>query len=201
MLTLRLCVLSLVLAPFAACGGKTIGPLDDAGTNDGAPQKDVGTGLDVSIPPPDASPPLLDGGTACNVLDPGSHVVSVNQGSGSAPPFAGTGDTIQPGTYELESITIYGSTGTSDSVAGRLAVAVTQNGYLFDVASVSGNESPQRTTSTVEVSDVTTIVITQVCPDQGSPTKALYAAEPTSLTLRIVANGATADESFALLTK
>src|SRR5438105_11391268 len=104
-LTLFLCL--------AACGGKTLEPLDDGGANDAAIMKDA-VAFDVVGPPTDAFPPPGDGGPQCNNLDPGTKSTTIQMIAANPPPFASSSAFIQPGLYEVVSITIYtGPNGSS----------------------------------------------------------------------------------------
>src|SRR4051812_20832401 len=108
----------------ACCGGQTIEPLDDGGSKDGAPNKDV-IAIDSPPPPP---PPPTDGGSECNTIDPGTKTLSVAEVPQNPPPFASTSNPIKPGLYELVSIVVYtGPNGTSGSgglIAGEVRVNV-----------------------------------------------------------------------------
>jgi hypothetical protein len=190
--------LALVLVA-AACGGKTVGPLEDGGgDNDSGVKKDVIVS-DVTPPPPppsDGAPPQQ-----CNNLDPGTKTISMMQIPQSPPPFAGTSTFIQPGLYELVSLSIYtgpnGSSGSSGSIQGELRVNVANSAdYIFQVASVQDNQAPMWSNSDGNNAGPGVLTIAQTCPQPQPPVKVMYEADSTSFTIRVDAGNQTADETF-----
>ncbi len=193
--------LSLLFIFVAACGGKTLEPLDDGGTTDGSTKPDV-VAFDAKPPPPpplDAMPPPppppTDGG-ACNNVDPGTNTVTVVQTQGSPPPFASAGDTIQPGLWQLTGITVYGTSGPGSTVAAQMRVYLTSNGYILEIGSVSDNQAPQHSTEQLQTVSAMDVIITETCNGSPNPYKGLIAAEPTTLMIRIYEASLAADESW-----
>ena len=188
----------------ACCGGKTIEPLQDGGSNDGASGKDVAVidvGLvDVGPPPPmDGDPP-----PECNSMDPGTKTISVAEVAQNPPPFASTGSPIQPGLYELASLTVYtgpnGTSGSGGSIAGEVRVNIANSAdYIFQVATVQDNQGVMRSNSSGNSSGPGVLVISQTCPTVEQGVKVLYAADSSSLLLRVGSGTTTADEKFAYI--
>ncbi len=196
MLTSRL---SLLLFFFvAACGGKTLEPLDDAGTTDGGTKPDVLV-TDGAPPPFDAMPPPppppSDGGV-CNNVDPGTNIVTIVQMQGSPPPFASTGDTIQPGLWKLTALTVYGASGQGTNVTAQLRVSLVSSGYIFQIGSVSDNQAPQHSTEQAQLVSASDMIITETCNGSPNQYKAMVSAEPTTFTLRVYEANLAADETF-----
>jgi hypothetical protein len=183
------------------CGGKTIDPLQDGGSNDGSPQKDAVV-IDVSPPPPpptDGAPP-----PQCNSIDPGTKTITVAEVPQNPPPFGSTGNQIQPGLYELVSITVYtgpnGTSGSGGSIAGEVRVNIANSAdYIFQVATVQDNQGVMRSNSSGNSSGPGVLVITQTCPTPDQGTKVLYTADSSSLALRVGTGNTTADEKFAYI--
>jgi hypothetical protein len=186
----------------AACGGKTLEPID-GGDNDGGVKKDVV--IDVG-PPSDAFPPPSDGAPPplCNNIDPGSKTVPMTEVAQSAPPFAGTSSSIQPGLYELVSVTIYtgpnGSSGSSGTIAGQIRVSVANKAdYIFEIGSVQDNQAPTHSNSDGNIVSPGTLTIAQTCPQPQQAVKVLYTADSSSFMIRVDGGSQTADESFAYI--
>jgi hypothetical protein len=190
---------TLLLLLVAACGGKTVDPLDDGGDNDGGVKKDAVVDVkpsDVTPPPDDAKPPL-----ECNPVDPGSKTISMMEVAQDPPPFAGTSTSIQPGLYELVSLTVYtgpnGSSGNSGSIAGEIRVNVANSAdYIFQVASVQDNQAPMWSNSDGNIVGPGTLTIAQTCPQPQPAVKVQYTADSTSFMIRVDAGNQTADEKF-----
>lgn len=191
-----------LLFAVAACGGKTADPLDDGGTNDGSPKKDV---VIVDVGPPTDAFPQPDGAPGtCNNIDPGTKTISMTQIAQDAPPFAGTSTLIQPGLYQLVSLTIYtgpnGPSGTSGSLAGEIRVNIANSAdYIFQVASVQDNEAPQRSNSSGNNAGPGVLAIAQTCPTPEQEVKVFYEADSSSFTIRVDTGSETADEKFDLI--
>ena len=193
----------LLLLAAAACGGKTINPLEDGGDGDRGVKKDVV--VDVG-PPTDAFPPPSDGAPPplCNAIDPGTNTISMIELAQSAPPFAATSTSINPGLYELVSLTIYtgpnGSSGTSGSIAGQIRVnAANSADYIFEVASVQDNQAPMHSNSDGNNAGPGVLTIAQTCPQPQQAVKVLYEADSSSFTIRVGAGNQTADEKFVFV--
>jgi len=191
----------LLLLAAAACGGKTINPLDDGGDNDGGAKKDVVV-FDVG-PPTDAFPPPSDGSPPpqCNNIDPGTKTVSMTEVPQNPPPFAGTSTSIQPGLYELVSLTIYtgpnGPSGSAGSVAGEIRVNVANSAdYIFQVATVQDNQAPAWSNSDGNIVGPGVLTIAQTCPQPQPAVKVLYTADSSSFMIRVDAGNQTVDEKF-----
>jgi hypothetical protein len=191
----------VLLLAAAACGGKTINPLDDGGDNDSGVKKDVVV-VDVTPPPP----PPIDGAPPpqCNNVDPGTKMVSVMQVPQNAPPFAGTSTFIQPGLYELVSLTLYtgpnGPSGSTGSVAGEIRVNVANSAdYIFQVATVQDNQAPTWTNSDGNSAGPGVLTIAQTCPQPQQAVKVLYAADSTSFLIRVDTGNVTAEEKLAYI--
>ena len=196
-------VLVLLLAA-AACGGKTIDPLDDGGDGDSGVKKDVIV-VDVG-PPTDAFPPPSDGAPPplCNDIDPGTKTISIMQVAQNPPPFAATSAMIQPGLYELVSLTVYtgpnGSSGSSGSLAAQIRVAIANKAdYIFEIGSVQDNQAPTHSNSDGNTISAGVLSIAESCPQAQAPVKVLYAADSSSFSIRVDAGGETADEKFVYL--
>ena len=166
------------LLAVAACGGKTLDPLDDGGDSDGGVKKDVVV-IDVG-PPTDAFPPPSDGSPPpqCNNIDPGTKTISMMQIAQNAPPFAGTSSAIQPGLYELVSLTIYtgpnGTSGSSGSIAGQIRVNVANSAdYIFEVGTVQDNQAPTHSNSDGNSVGPGVLTIAQTCPQPQPAVKVL----------------------------
>ena len=192
--------LALVLLA-AGCGGKTINPLDDGGSDDGSVKKDVVV-IDVG-PPTDAPPPPppIDGGPQCNNVDPGTKAVSVMQVPQNPPPFAGTSTFIQPGLYELVSLTLYtgpnGPSGSQGTIAGEIRVNVANSAdYIFQVGSVQDNQASMHSNSDGNSAGAGVLTIAQTCPQPEQAVKVLYTASSQAFMLRIDTGSVTADEKF-----
>lgn len=193
---------TLLLLCVAACGGKTIETLD-GGDNDGGNKDvvsfDVGSKPDVSPPPLDGAPP-----PQCNDIDPGTKTISEMEVAQSAPPFAGTSSSIQPGLYALVSVTIYtgpnGSSGSSGSIAGQIRVNVANSAdYIFEIGSVQDNQAPTHANSDGNIVGPGTLTIAQTCPQPQQPVKVLYTADSSSFMIRVDAGSQTADEKFVYI--
>lgn len=189
-----------------ACGGKTVDPLDDGGTNDAAANKDAIT-IDVG-PPTDAFPPT-DGApqTQCNTIDPGTKMVSIDQVPQDPPPFASSSTAfIQPGLYELTAATLYtgpnGQSGSAGMIASELRANIANSAdYIFQVASLQGNQAPMWTNASANNAGPGALSISTTCPTQDPPVKALFTADAQSFTIRVSSGNATADETFDLIGK
>jgi hypothetical protein len=186
--------LSLLLIILAACGGKTLEPLDDAGVTDASTKPD-GSVTDAVIPPKDAlppppPPPPLDGGD-CNALQPMGKTVAGTQVAQDPPPFAGTGQTFANGNYLLTGFTIWtgpnGPSGSAGSFDALLRIESAKTGWTVDaVADV--NQSVSRSTSTMESSGQGVVVITGYCPSASPAQKALYTFDGSTLVFRFIAS-------------
>lgn len=190
----------VLFAFVAACGGKTLQPLDggdDGGVKTDAITFDVGPKADAFPPPPtDGAPP-----SQCNNVDPGTKTISMVEIAQDPPPFAGTSTFIQPGLYELVSLTIYtgpkGSSGTSGSIAGEIRVNVANSAdYKFQIASVQDNQAPTWSNSDGNNAGPGVLAIAQTCPQPQPAVKVLYTADSTSFMIRVAAGNQTADETF-----
>ena len=190
---------TLVLLVVAGCGGKTVDN-DDGGTNDGGPKQDaIVVPIDAFPPPSDGAPP-----PQCNNLDPGKKTISVTEVAQDPPPFGSTSTFIQPGLYELASLTIWtgpnGPSGSSGSIAGELRVnAANSADYIFQVATVQDNQAPMWSNSDGNNAGPGVIAISQTCPSPAGAVKVLYEADSTSFTIRVVTGSQTADETLALI--
>jgi hypothetical protein len=191
----------VLLLVAAACGGKTINPLDDGGTTDGSPKYDV-IAVDVSPPPP----PPLDGAPPpqCNNIDPGTKTISIMQIAQNPPPFAGTSTFIQPGLYELVSLTLYtgpsGPSGSQGSIASQIRVNVANSAdYIFQVASVQDNQAPVWSNSDGNNTGPGVLTIAQTCPQPQQAVKVMYMADSSSFTIRVDAGSETAEEKLAYI--
>jgi len=186
----------------AACGGKTLEPLDDGGSDDSGVKKD-GIAFDVG-PPTDALPPPPGDGAPppmCNNVDPGTKTVPEMQVAQDPPPFSGTSASIQPGLYELSSITIYtgpnGASGSTGTIAGEIRVNVANSAdYKFQIGTVQDNQAPTRSNSDGNVVGPGTMTIAQTCPQAQPPVKVVYSATSSSFVIRVDAGSETADEAF-----
>ncbi len=125
-----------------ACGGQVAGPIDGGAVND-ASTTDVFVANDATPPPP---PPPGDATVGCNDVSPLASQVTPKLLAQDAPPVATSSPPPAPGTYALESVTIY--TGTGGSTASGTSSAVTlrieANGTLWKSVTQTANGVDRR---------------------------------------------------------